>query len=116
VRALLAPAVFRCAPYTTARARDGSLWSEGDTVRYTRAKDRRSVYAFSLQWPGKELLLTTVRPRAGSEIRLLGYPRPLPWSHDPVRGLAISLPDNLQDEEHRPCKFAWTFKIETENA
>jgi alpha-L-fucosidase len=97
------------------RPRDGSLWSESETVPYTRTKDRRSVYAFTLLWPGKELLLTAVKPRAGSEIRMLGYPDPLRWSYDPARGLAISLPDNLQDEAHRPCQYAWAYKIETEN-
>ena len=97
------------------RPRDGSLWSEGESVRYTRTKDKGSVYAFSLQWPGKELLLTAAKPRAGSEIHMLGYSDPLPWSYDAARGLTISLPDNLQDETHRPCQYAWAYKIETEN-
>lgn len=100
--------------YST-RPRDGALWSEGDTIRYTRSKDRRWVYAFSLQWPEKQLVLTTVRPRAGSEIHLLGYPEPLRWNYDSSRGLAISLPSNLQDENRQPGQFAWAFKIEAEN-
>ena len=45
------------------RPRDES-WSEGESIRYTRTKDRKTVYAISLQWPGKELLLTTVRPHS----------------------------------------------------
>ncbi|HKV77613.1 MAG TPA: alpha-L-fucosidase [Candidatus Sulfotelmatobacter sp.] len=97
------------------RPRDSILWSEGDTIRYTRSKDGRWVYAFSLRWPAKELLLTSVRPLAGSEIHLLGYPGPLQWSYDSSRGLAVSLPNNLQDATRQAGQFAWAFKIEAEN-
>ena len=99
--------------YST-RPRGGALWSEGDTIRYTRSKDRRWVYAFSLQWPGKEFLLTSVKPQAGSEIYLLGYPEPLRWNYNGSRGLTISLPDNLQDASRQAGQFAWAFKIEVE--
>lgn len=97
------------------RPRDGKLWSEGDTVRYTRSKDRHWVYAFTLLWPGKELLLTSVRPRSGSDIYLLGFPGRLRWNYDASRGLTVSLLDNLQDLNHRPGQLAWIFKIEAEN-
>lgn len=97
------------------RPRDGTLWSDDDTIRYARSKDRRWVYAFSLQWPGKEFLLTSVKPQAGSEIYLLGYPEPLRWNYNGSRGLTISLPDNLQDASHQPGQFVWAFKVETEN-
>ena len=97
------------------RPRDGKLWSEGDTVRYTRSKDRRWVYAFILQWPGKELSLISVRPRSGSDIYLLGFPERLRWNYDASRGLTVSLPDNLQDVTHRPGQLAWIFRIEAEN-
>ena len=97
------------------RPRDGTLWSQGETIRYARSKDRRWVYAFSLQWPGKELMLTRVRPHSASDIYLLGFPERLRWNYDSSRGLTVSLPDNLQDVSHRPGQFAWAFKIETEN-
>lgn len=97
------------------RPRDGVLWAEGDAIRYTRSKDRRFVYAFILEWQGKELLLTSVRPRFESKIYLLGYPEPLRWNYHPSRGLSILLPDNLQDVTHRPGQFIWTFKIETKS-
>lgn len=100
--------------YST-RPRDGALWSEGDRIRYTRSKDRRWAYAFSLQWPGKELLLRNVKPQPRSEIRLLGYPEPLRWNYDASQGLTVSVPENLQNVGHQPCQFCWAFKIETEN-
>jgi len=97
------------------RPRDGALWSEGDTIRYTRSKDMRLVYAFILQWPGKELALASVRPRSGSDIRLLGFSEPLRWNYDASRGLSVSFPENLQGAAHQPGQFAWTLKIETVN-
>jgi alpha-L-fucosidase len=98
------------------RARDGSLWSEGETIRYTRSKDRRTAYAHTLAWPGKQLLLTSVKPKPGSNIYMLGTPEPLKWKYDAAQGLAIAIPEQLQSEAARPCQHAWTFKIETLNA
>ena len=97
------------------RPRDGALSSEGDTIRYTRSKDMRLVYAFILQWPGKELSLASVRPRSGSDIRLLGFSEPLRWNYDASRGLSVSVPENLQGAVDQPGQFAWTLKIETVN-
>ena len=54
------------------RPRAASLWSEGKTVRYTRSKDSRFVYAILTAWPGKQVVLKSIRPRAGSKVRLLG--------------------------------------------
>ncbi|GAC1663412.1 MAG: hypothetical protein NVS9B4_18140 [Candidatus Acidiferrum sp.] len=98
------------------REREGALWSEGENIRYTRSKDRRTIYAFAMQWPGKELTLTSVKPKPGSSIHMLGYPKPLKWSQDAAKGATIYLPDNLQDESHRPCQMAWGFKIQTDPA
>lgn len=99
-----------------ARARDGLLWSEGDNIRYTRSKDRRTTYAYTLAWPGKELLLTSVQPRTGSNIYMLGVAKPLKWNYDSIRGLTITIPEQQQAEAARPCQNAWAFKIESANA
>ena len=65
------------------RAREGTLWSEGDHIRYTRTNPstksaRRFIYAILTQWPGREIALTNVRPREGSRVTLLGSPHPSP--------------------------------------
>jgi len=110
------------------------LWDhyeDGDAVRYTHPGNQY-VYAISLGWPGRQLTLHQVKPRAGSEIYLLGYDRPLSWTFDTAdgdtttgdatagdaaigdatTGLTITLPESLQDESERPCKYAYSFKIE----
>jgi len=94
------------------RAREGTLWSEGDHIRYTRTKDRRFAYAILTQWPGREITLTNVRPREGSRVTLLGSSGPIPWTFDAARGTTFTIPESLQQTSNRPCDHAWTLRIE----
>ena len=95
------------------RPREAGLWREGDTLRFTRTKDNRTVHCFALQWPGQTLRLETVRPVAGSRISMFGYPEPMKWSFDSATGLKIEIPESLQDESHRPNQYAWGWTIQT---
>jgi alpha-L-fucosidase len=98
------------------RPRDGSLWSEGETVRYTRSKDRRFVYAILTEWPGTQLVLRKVRPKDGSMVTLLGSDARLSWKFDSAQGTTITLPENLQQAANRPCNYAWSLKFDTTEA
>jgi alpha-L-fucosidase len=97
------------------RAREGELWREGDDLRFTQSKDRRTVYAFALTWPGTKLVLRSVRARPGSVVRMLGTDTALAW-HRSDTGLEIELPAGLQEAARRPCGFAWGFQIGVEPA
>jgi alpha-L-fucosidase len=97
------------------RPREDSLWKEGDAIRYTRTKDKKTVYAISRVWPGQVLKLKTVRPKKGSQIFMLGWEKPLEWKYNKLAGLTIFLPAELQEYSNRPCKLAWSFKIVTVN-
>ena len=89
-----------------------STTSEG-MVRYTLSKDHQKVFAITTIWPGDKLELKSVVPKTGSNIYLLGKEEPLKWSYDRTNGLTtILIPDNLQKEYTRPCKYAYTFRIE----
>jgi len=82
-----------------------------DNIRYTRSKDEKNVYAISLDWPGKQLDLKSVKPAKGSEIYMLGYNQPLKWNYN--NGITtIEIPSSLQDSSKRPCEHAYTFKIQ----
>ena len=98
------------------RPRTGTLWSEGGTVRYTRSKDRRFVYAVLTQWPGTQLVLKKVRPKVGSMATLLGSDARLSWKFDPAQGTTFTLPENLQQAGNRPCSYAWSLKLEVAGA
>jgi alpha-L-fucosidase len=93
------------------RPRDGESWKEGNNLRFTRSKDHQTVYAFSLAWPGSSLTLQSLRPRAGSQVSMLGYKAPLPWSYAADTGTVIQLPAVLQNETNRPSKFVYGFKF-----
>jgi alpha-L-fucosidase len=97
-----------CGPgiYAT-RAREGDLWREGDAIRFTRSKDNATIYCFALQWPGKTLQLRSVRPLAGSQITMFGYPDGLRWNYDAANGLNIQIPEALASEARRPNDYAW---------
>jgi alpha-L-fucosidase len=95
------------------RERTGDLWREGDSIRFTRAKDNRTIYVWALAWPGKTLRLQSVQPRRDSTIRMFGYSEPLKWTYDSTAGLTIQLPESLQCEGGRPSEYAWGFTIQT---
>jgi alpha-L-fucosidase len=94
------------------RARDGARWAE-ESVRYTRSKDRRIVYAILLKWPGAEVALNLVRPRPDSKVTLLGSNAALTWTFDSSRGTVVSFPENLHESNNRPCEYAWTLRLES---
>jgi alpha-L-fucosidase len=90
------------------RARD--VWKE-ENIRFTRTKDNKTVFAFVEKWPGNELVIESVTPKKKSKIYLLGYSKPLKWNG--VNGkITIMIPEELQKDENRPCKYAYTFKIQ----
>ena len=71
------------------------------------------MYAFSLSWPGEKLELSTVKPKKGSKIYMLGVKTPLKWEFKNDK-LSIQLPARMQDPANRPCSHAWAFKITCE--
>ena len=86
-------------------------WKEGDFVRYTVTKDRKYTYAFVTRWPGRKLILHTIKPLAGSEIMMLGYGAPIPWTYSEGH-LTLYLPEALQQVSRRPCQSAWGFRLQ----
>lgn len=94
------------------RPREGDLWKEGDTIRFTKAKDKNTVYAFSLAWPGEELVLGSVKPVEGSKIHFLGFEEPLNWKYDSGKGLIISIPAEWKTKVSTPEGLVNGLKIE----
>lgn len=75
-------------------------------VFYTQKPD--ALYAISVGWPGKKLVLRDVRVPAGAVVTLLGVDAPLAYA---VRGadVEITLPDLGPDEA--PGRYAYTVKL-----
>ncbi len=87
------------------------FFGEGDDIRFTTSAGGKYIYAIALDWPGASLTLESVQADDDAEIRLLGYDPPLKWKTNENQDLLIRLPEKLQDENNRPCRYAWTFKI-----
>ena len=92
----------------------GSLedYKEGDHLYYVTNNDGTVVYAVATAWPGETLTFSKVTPADGSEIRLLGHDEPLEWVLDEDGKTVVQIPAALQDPANRPCKYAWTFRVE----
>jgi len=95
------------------RGRDGANYKESKTVAFTKSKKDKTVYALVTKMPEKQLHLKTVKAKKGSKITLLGYHKELKWTQN-NKGLFIKIPEELKKPENRPCKYAWSFKIEIE--
>ena len=102
------------------RPREAIQWSESATgdakidVRYTRTKDRRYTYAIMTAWPGRQIALTTIRPKPNSTVTLLGSTAPIRYTFDAALGGTITIRslEALQQESNRPCDHAWALRIE----
>ncbi|MDP4131356.1 MAG: alpha-L-fucosidase, partial [Bacteroidota bacterium] len=93
------------------RARDGDLWKEGELLRFTRTKDKKTVFAFSNTWPGENLLIKTVKPGNHAKIYLMGYPEPVNWKYDSATGLKIQLSEVMRTAIPETARHAFGFKI-----
>ena len=73
-------------------------------LRFTRSKNGDTVYIFALEWPGAVLEVEGLELNEGSEVVLLGFGRPLPWSQDGDR-VRIQLPAELEGIGHHALVF-----------
>ncbi|QZE15454.1 alpha-L-fucosidase [Halosquirtibacter laminarini] len=81
--------------------------SEQEYMVYT--VNNESLYAISLEWPGKELRIPIEKPKRGTKVTILGVEKPLKWRYKHgaiVVDLSSFGPNDL------PCQWSWTFKIE----
>ena len=93
------------------RPRPGSLWNEGNNLRFTRSKDNRTIYCFALSWPGRALEITSLESKQITAVEMLGYSKKLEYRRDPTRGLVVTIPGELQEPSNRPSDHAWGFRI-----
>jgi alpha-L-fucosidase len=94
------------------RPRNDGDWKEGDDIRFTRTKDQKTVYVYVYEWPEKELVLQTVKPRRNGNIYFLGNGERLSWKYDSARGLVIQTPRELTGRLPEARLLVYGFKIE----
>ena len=89
-------------------------YKETETLYYVSEKNKKHLYAITTQWPGNSIRIKNIKPQKGSKIKMLGYPEALEWKDLGEEGTEIIIPDVLQEEENRPCNYAWVLKIKGE--
>ena len=67
-----------------------------------------NLYAISLEWPDKELVLDIPEPPINAKVNLLGYKNNLPWKWSHGK-LHIDISKVSYNE--MPCEYAWVFRI-----
>lgn len=80
-------------------------YKEGDHVKFTQSKDGKITYALFNKYKNNELSLTSIQPKTGSKIYMLGVSKPLSWTKN-GDSITIKLPEEL------PGKYTWTLKIQ----
>ncbi|HLP74077.1 MAG TPA: alpha-L-fucosidase [Bacteroidales bacterium] len=93
------------------RARNASVWKEGDNIRFTRSKDEKTIYAHCFNWPEDSLILKTVKPEKGSNIYLIGNDSPLKWQLNDNGDLVIETPESLLNSIPEELRLAYSFRI-----
>jgi alpha-L-fucosidase len=92
--------------------RPRAVFQEGENIWFTSSKDRHTVYAISLKWPGRTFRVHSIRPRPGSPVEMLGIAVPLRWSQQ-SGAVEVDIPAELA--EHKPCKQAYVLKFQTDH-
>ncbi|SMD08897.1 alpha-L-fucosidase [Pedobacter nyackensis] len=80
-------------------------YKEGDNIRFTQSMDGKTTYAIFNKYDQNELKLSSIQPKEGSKIYMLGVDKPLTWRKN-NGSFTVKLPAEL------PCKYAWVLKIQ----
>jgi alpha-L-fucosidase len=83
-----------------------TLTKETPKIHYTRKGN--TLYAICLAWPVQSLKLEKPHPTRETEVRMLGYERPLKWKTE-ADYLVIDIPPDFATEA--PSRHAWVFKL-----
>lgn len=89
------------------RARPGADWKEGEQVRFTRSKDGTTLYAFLLDWPGRQVTLHTIHGEKPPTVEWLGAPRSLP-----VQAGAQGVTIDLGSDQPAKTELAYVLRIQ----
>lgn len=82
-----------------------ATYKEGENLKFTASNDGKTVYAIFNKVNGNELKFSTIKPKIGSQIFLLGSKQALKWTTTESTTV-VTLPADL------PGSFAWTLKIQ----
>ncbi|GAJ11856.1 unnamed protein product, partial [marine sediment metagenome] len=73
------------------------------------AQNHGNVYAISLEWPEKELVLNIPQPSEDTKVSLMGREGLLPWRYENGKMYIDISPVKFNE---MPSFYAWTFRLE----
>ena len=96
-------AIYATRPIAPYKDGNVSFTSKGNTVY--------AIYVAKGEGDGlpQQISFSTVRPAAGSEVRMLGVGEPVKWRTDAAGRTTIDIPAAVQ--KHPPCGHAWAVKF-----
>ncbi len=89
-------------------------YMESESLYYVSEKDKKHYYAIATVWPGSSVIIKNIKPQKGAKVKMLGYSEILEWKDLGQEGTEILIPESLQEEDNRPCEYAWVFKMKGE--
>jgi alpha-L-fucosidase len=85
-----------------------NVWKQGKHIRFTRSKDRKTVYVHLLKWPKKQVKIKCIESSKVELITMLGVQLPLEWDGDSGK-IVVNIPSSLKNT--LPYEEAWVLKI-----
>jgi alpha-L-fucosidase len=84
------------------------VFGEGENIRYTASKDKKTTFVFLFNFPENEkTVLTQLKINPSASVQMLGYAKPLKWSRV-TGGLEIQIPKAAESaSEH-----VWVLKVQ----
>ncbi len=85
---------------------------KSENIYFTTKKD--TAFAIYLAYNNQQTMPSQIswdnfKPKAGTQVYLLGYPSPLTWSTNLSGVTTVAIPSEIQNNP--PCLYAWTFKF-----
>jgi alpha-L-fucosidase len=88
-------------------SRMASSFAQGDSIRFTRSKDGKTLYVFFFEFPQDQTLINKIPVDKKSRITMLGSSKPLKWKTTP-EGALIDIPASMKNiTDH-----VWVLKIQ----
>jgi hypothetical protein len=89
-------------------------YMESESLYYVSEKEKKHYYAITTVWPGSSVIIKNIKPQKGAKVKMLGFSEILEWNDLGEEGTEILIPESLQEEDNRPCDYAWVFKMKGE--
>jgi alpha-L-fucosidase len=83
------------------------VFGEGDSIRFTQAKDGKTEYIFLFNYPKEKLVLSKIAIPRNASLQMLGSSKPLKWKTEGGK-VEVSFPESLKNVS----KYVWVLKVQ----